>query len=172
MEAFPRRVAFVCALITAPSAAIAGAQGVGLGVAAGASFSPTTINSGAQSTNVGKGFAWGFFVDIPLLDSFYIAPAAMLYQLDLGNGPKPTTDIDLNFKFIIPIGNLDLGGGVTTGVTHADTDYSFHYGALAYIGYAISKNLEAFALMQYKRIVRTGSDVDTLYGFGGGMFRF
>ncbi|MEZ4270102.1 MAG: hypothetical protein R3C68_01265 [Myxococcota bacterium] len=76
-------------LCFATSHAHASSQGVGIGVAGGAAFSPTKINENAQEIDVGSGFAWGFFVDIPLLETFYISPAAILYELDFGEGTNP-----------------------------------------------------------------------------------
>ena len=87
---------FTLATIAGTQEAKAHAQGVGLGVAGGGVFSPSTVESGDPKDakiDVGNGFAWGFFVDIPLLETFYISPAAMLYELDLGSGRKPVTDV-------------------------------------------------------------------------------
>src|SRR5688572_11830624 len=99
-----RALPFALVLLTS-SAALADAKGVGLGVAGGFSYSPTKLQEGSAEP-VGSALAWGFFVDIPLLETFFISPAAMLYELDLGNGSKPVTDIDINFKFIVPIGGM------------------------------------------------------------------
>ena len=150
-----------------PANAIADAEGVGLGVAAGVAHSPTKLD-----VDVGSGFAWGFFVDIPLLSTFYISPAAMLYEMDLGNGKKPATDIDLNFKFIIPISALSIGAGVTAGVTNAEERYSGHYGLLGYLAYSLVPNFDIFAMVQYKRLARSAGEVDNIHSFLGGMFRF
>jgi hypothetical protein len=152
--------------------AFANAKNVGLGVAVGGAYSPSTVKNGDTERDVGAGFAWGFFVDIPLLDTFYISPASMLYTFDLGNGAEPVTDVDLNFKFIVPIGDLHVGAGVTAGLTSAAAEYRGHYGALGYLSYNLVANLDAFLLAQYKRFEVRGEPIDDLHGYIGGMFRF
>src|SRR5262245_51952073 len=127
-----------------PRNARADSEGVGLGVACGLAYSPSEVDD----EDVGSSFAWGFFVDIPLLATFYLSPAAMLYELDFGNGKQPVTDIDLNFKFIVPVGDLHIGAGVTAGLTagvpNDDGNYAGHYGLLGYISYNLLANLDAF----------------------------
>ncbi|HET6343760.1 MAG TPA: hypothetical protein VFH51_02460 [Myxococcota bacterium] len=171
----------------------AGAYDVGLGVAGGLAYSPTEVRQSATSLlkPIGNSFAWGFFVDIPLLATFYISPAAMLYELDLGDGAKPVTDIDLNFKFIVPIGALHLGAGLTAGltagaaretttdpagqtVTTNERQYASHIGALAYLSYNLLANIDGFVMMQYKRILRDDNqpNITDLHGYLGAMFRF
>lgn len=168
----------LCSLIlalgcVAAKPAHAHATNVGLGVAAGLNYSWTKLKQGDVERDVGTGFAWGFFVDIPLLDTFYISPAAILYEADLGTGRNPVTDIDLNFKFIVPIRPLRLGAGATVGISNAEGDYQGHYGVLALVSVDVVANLEAFILAQYKRLLRDeAKDTDNLHGFVGAMFRF
>jgi hypothetical protein len=179
--------------VAAPRAR-AGAYDVGLGVAGGLAYSPTEVRESATNLlkPIGNSFAWGFFVDIPLLATFYISPAAMLYELDLGDGAKPVTDIDLNFKFIVPIGALHLGAGLTAGLTagaarETTTDpasgqtvstnerqYASHIGALGYLSYNLVANIDGFVMMQYKRILRDDKqpNITDLHGYLGAMFRF
>jgi len=159
------------------------AKNVGLGVAAGLAYSPSDVNTaGAAATAtkqaVGAGLAWGFFVDIPLLETFYVTPSAMLYEQKIGiDGKKmQATDIDINFKFIVPIGDLRLGAGALGGITAgADTKYSGHYGALGFASFTLVSNLEAFAMVQYKQLMRdsvAGGNITNIYGFAGVMFHF
>lgn len=174
--------ATVLALIIAASSTAAAAdgevsaQGVGLGVAAGISVSPTNFTTGGVRRSAGLGFAWGFFVDIPLISTFYITPAAMLYELDLDleEGRELVTDLDLNFKFIVPISDFRLGFGINSGVTSAERRYSFHYGLLGYLSYNFVANLDIFYLFLYKRLVRKDPDIDidNIHNFLGIMFRF
>ncbi len=165
---------FVAVLITSLAATPASAdpRGVGLGVAVGGAYSPTKLQHDTSIEPVGGGFIWGFFVDIPLLDTFYISPAAMLYELDSGQGRLPVTDIDLNFKFIVPIDALQIGVGLTAGLSNAEQTYEAHFGVLGYLGYNLVSNFDVFALVQYKRLVREGPEIDYLHAFAGGMFRF
>ena len=150
---------------------------VGLGVAAGVAYSPTTtkpsIANVQNSIQAGQSFAWGFFVDIPLLETFYISPAAMLYEFNLGSGRVPITDVDLNFKFIVPISILRLGVGATFGLTAAGEKYGVHFGGLGYLAINIVSNLDVFAMVQYKKLVRDpGPNLDDIHGFLGVMFHF
>jgi len=147
--------------------------GVGLGVAGGLTYVPTEIAKGNLTEASGTGYSWGFFVDIPLLDTFYISPAAILYEVDLGQGKHPATDIDLAFKFIVPIGGLKLGIGGLGGLTEEELNYDWHLRALGYFGLDLVANLEAFALLQYKKIFRdVAPNLDDVHGFLGLMFRF
>lgn len=159
-------------LLLAPGLAHAHGGGVGLGIAGGGAYAAADLEESedtAEATPV-----WGFFVDIPLLPTFYISPAAMLYELDLGQGKRPVTDIDLNFKFIVPLGFGRLGAGLTGGITNAEADYAFHYGVLGYASLKLVSNLDAFALVQYKKIIHEELDarVDNVHGLVGGMFYF
>jgi hypothetical protein len=185
-------VTLLTTLGVASPRAHASAYDVGLGVAGGLAYSPTEVQKSASNIlkPIGNSFAWGFFVDIPLLATFYISPAAMLYELDLGDGAKPVTDIDLNFKFIVPAGPLHLGAGLTAGLTAGaaryttttasgvttstnETSYSSHVGFLGYLSYNLLANIDAFVLMQYKKILRdTPPNVTDLHGYLGAMFRF
>jgi len=150
----------------------ADAHGVGLGVAAGMDYYAAKASASSKSLNSAS-LSWGFFVDIPLLSTFYISPAAMLYQLDMndGKGKQAVTDVDLNFKFIVPLGDLKLGAGVTAGVTSGLTDYKGHWGALGYLSYNLVSNLEAFAMVQYKELFSDRA-IHNIHGYLGGMFRF
>lgn len=152
------------------STALAGAKGVGLGVAAGAVSSGTELEGFEKS--VGTGFSWGFFVDIPLTPTFYISPATTLYELDLGLGKRPATDVALNFKFIVPIAAIKLGAGVSAGLTVAEEKYMPHMGALGYLSMNLASNLDGFAMVQYKHLIRDVQAVDDIHAHAGLMFRF
>jgi len=148
---------------------LADSKGVGLGVAGGASFSPNQVSG----TNVhgGTSEAWGFFVDIPLLPTFYIAPSTTLYQVNLGNGKKPVTDLDMAFKFIVPFTIFKAGAGVLVGTTTTEANYKGHYGALGFFSASLLPNLEAFGMVQYKRWMSDPA-MDNVQVLAGGMFRF
>jgi hypothetical protein len=176
----------LCLAVAVPDAARADARNVGLGVAGGIAWSGSKIDyrsatatAGTASEQIGTRPAWGFFVDIPLLPTFYISPAAMLYSMkydDAGN-TRPVTDLDLNFKFIVPISDLHLGAGLTAGLSAGlpskPNGYVPHVGGLGYLSYNLVANLDAFLLLQYKRqMVENASAVDDIHAFVGGMFRF
>jgi hypothetical protein len=145
----------------------ADAHGVGLGVAVGMDY----YNMKQANSSYQESLSWGYFVDIPLLETFYISPAAMLYQLDAGNGKQAVTDVDLNFKFIVPISRMKLGAGVTAGVTSGLGDYKGHWGALGYFSLDVVSNLEAFVMVQYKQMT-SDNNITNIHGYVGGMFRF
>ncbi|MEK7704482.1 MAG: hypothetical protein AAB426_05940 [Myxococcota bacterium] len=168
-------VLLVLASALASSSAQATAEGVGLGMAIGADYTNADVRLANTSTLERQGrtsLAWGFFVDIPLLPTFYISPAAMLYELELNEGTKTAiTDIDLNFKFIVPLNRLRLGAGITAGLTTGLGDYLGHYGVLGYGALNLVSNIDAFVLVQYKEL-RHDRDINNIHAFVGGNFRF
>ena len=137
-----------------PVQAHASAKGVGLGVAAGAVSSGTELDGLEKS--VGTGFSWGFFVDIPLTSTFYISPATTLYELDFGMGRRPATDVALNFKVHCPhrSGKTRCRGIGWTYRRRGNIPGLPHMGALGYLSMNIASNLDAFAMVQYKHLVR------------------
>ena len=166
----------MCLALAAPAGARAAASGVGLGVAGGIAYSGTKIDVNTTREAVGARVAWGFFVDIPLLATFYITPAAMLYELDVdGDGERDAvTDVDLNFKFIVPLGDLRFGAGLTAGLSSGVEDsYAPHYGLLGFASMNLVANLDVFLLGQYKKLVRDAAvDINDVHLFAGGMFHF
>ena len=105
------------------------------------------------------------------MDTFVISPAAMLRESNFGDGKRPVTDIDINFKFIIPMGKMKLGAGVLAGITSAEELYG-HYGALGYWSIKLVSNLDVFLLGQYKQTLHEADQIDDLHVYAGGMFRF
>ena len=95
-----------------------------------------------------------------------------LYELDFGMGRRPATDVALNFKFIVPIAAVKLGAGVSAGLTVAEETYMPHMGALGYLSMNIASNLDAFAMVQYKHLVRDIQAVNDVHAHAGLMFRF
>jgi len=155
-------------VLTTSATAFGHANKVGLGVALGGTYSPTEL----EQAEIGSSFGLGFFVDIPLLETFYISPSTTLRRANLGKGEDPATDIDINFKFIVPMGKLSLGAGVLGGITAADTFYG-HYGALGYLSFQALSNLEIFLLTQYKQMMHdSGQPVNDIHAYAGTMFRF
>ncbi len=148
------------------------ASGVGLGVAIGAD-----IPSSARDFKVSPD--WGFFVDIPLLESFHITPSTMLYTLrpsnSAVNGPgSQATDVSLNFKFNIPVNRVDIFAGVTVGITSTES-LDPHMGLLAGATYHFLPNLGLFAQVNYKYLFRSddvGGNVHNVQIYAGPMFRF
>ncbi|MEQ9503348.1 MAG: hypothetical protein RIT81_41190 [Deltaproteobacteria bacterium] len=148
------------ALALAPQAAHA-AQSVGLGVGAG-----VAVPHG-QALRTDAALNWGFHVDIPILDSFAISPSMYLYRV---NGAS-ATDVSVNFKFVIPLGRLDLYGGVTAGLTNIDR-IEPHVGALAGVELVLVSNLDVFVQASYRTMLQEGDDTRDLMVFAGPVFRF
>ncbi len=171
----PIRAAFLtlCLLFVASSARAA--DGVALGVAAGVDYSSADQLFEDDSNT---SFAWGFFVDIPLAETFIISPQTTIYELDFAGASEPqaVTDVGLNFKFIVPLGSLSLGGGILAGVTTGLGDYRLHYGALGQLNFNLISNIDGFVMAQYKRIdvgdTLMNEDISKLHAFAGAMFRF
>lgn len=148
-------------------------DGVGLGVAVGASWPVAT--SAIEGGLEGVSFDWGFFVDIPLVSAFHISPSAMLYQLKVSDEWRSVTDVDLNFKFIVPLGFMSVQAGVSAGLTSgADLDANTltpHGGLLGGVTFNLVSNLEAFVLANYKVLFHDLGKVNDLHTYAGVMIR-
>jgi hypothetical protein len=134
------------AVLAAPLPAAA-TSGVGLGVSVGANFPKGAIR-GTETKWSDASFGWGFWVDIPIVWKFNITPSAELFKV----GGVNVTDVDLNFKFIIPIAFIRLFAGPSIGVTNAEA-YHFNAGVLAGISFRIFGPLELFAMGAYRIII-------------------
>jgi hypothetical protein len=160
------------ALLAGPiSAAAKSAEGTGvsLGFAAGAGI-PFEDTSETD-------LAFGFFVDIPLVATFYLTPASVVYRVS-GDW---ITDLDLNFKFIIPLGALELFAGLNAGPTvglrseAASGDpagqIDFHVGGAGGVGYRLVSNVGLFAQGSYKLLL-TADNQSVVQALGGIAFYF
>ena len=108
---------------------------VGLGLGAGVQL-PSAENPYRASE------AWGFFTDIPLLETFHVSPSTMVYRLNPKDGSpgKSATDISMNFKFIVPIKRVDFMAGVTAGITSTD-ELKPHVGIIGGTSFNLVSNL-------------------------------
>ena len=163
------------ALLGVASTASATQPDVAIGVAAGVDYSAADqIFEDDSNTS----FAWGFFVDIPLTDTFMISPQTTIYELDFAGseGSEAVTDGGLNFKFLIPLNKLRLGGGILAGGTTGLGDYRLHYGLVGQLDFNLISNIDGFVMAQYKRIDVGDSllneDISKVHAFAGAMFRF
>ncbi|MEN0061194.1 MAG: hypothetical protein AAGA48_03535 [Myxococcota bacterium] len=144
------------------------ARNVGLGVVAGANLAD------ASELDLDTSFSWGFFVDIPLIETFYVTPAATVYELRQGDTRTSHTDLDLNFKFVVPIKRVSLGLGPTVGVTTGLDQYRGHFGGLGFLSVNVVSNVDLMAMGQFK-VLATGDnrpDINNTHVFGGVRFRF
>lgn len=155
-----------------PAWAIEG-QNVGFGVAAGIDYSQADVILEDDSST---SFAWGFFVDIPLAETFILSPQTTIYELDIGPDSRAVTDVGMNFKFVIPLRKISLSAGILAGVTTGLGDYRLHYGALGQLNFDLIANIDGFILAQFKRIDvgddLMNEDISKVHAFAGAMFRF
>lgn len=139
-------------------------KGVGLGVGAGLAV-PTA------ETPFELAPAWGFYTDIPLLNTFHITPSAIVYNLNPEGGTSQSaTDISLNFKFMVPLGKLDIFAGVTAGVT-STTELTPHMGGLVGASLNLVSNIDGFINVNYRYVARE-QIIHDVQVFAGPLFRF
>jgi hypothetical protein len=155
--------ALAAALFSAPTSAHA--EGVGLGAGVGVAVP----HEGAVDFNAALN--WGFFVDIPLLYTFHITPSTLLYEFANDTNSVRATDVSLNFKFIIPLGPLSVFAGLTGGLTSTN-NLDPHAGVLGGLSINLISNLDVFAQVNYKIIIREDANVRNLDIFAGPLFRF
>jgi hypothetical protein len=161
------RIAALLGLLVLAPEARADPSGVGLGVAAGIAVPH------ASPVRFTPSYAFGFYVDIPLISTFSITPSTVVYGVDPKGDVKqnPNTDTSLSFKFVIPIGIVDIFFGITAGLTTSQ-DFDFHVGGLAGFGIQIISNLEVFAQANYRVLIDDGHERNDLHVFAGPLFRF
>jgi hypothetical protein len=139
-------------------------RGVGLGVGAGVAV-PTAEMPFKLAP------AWGFYTDIPLLDTFHITPSALVYNLNpKSGGEQSATDISINFKFVVPLARLDLFAGVTAGVTSTNK-LTPHMGGLLGLSMNLVSNVDGFINVNYKYVAQE-QIVHDIQIFAGPLFRF
>jgi hypothetical protein len=136
---------FAALLVAAafPLAAQSATNPVELGVSIGPTF---PVGSGATIVNDGaSSFNWGFYVNIPLVYALDLMPSAELYKF----GATQATDIDLAFKFIVPLGEFSVYAGFVPGLTAVSETLAPHVGALLGGSYHIVSNLSGFLQGKY-----------------------
>jgi hypothetical protein len=145
--------------------AAASPRGVGLGVAGGFALPHGPLR-------FDPALSWGFYVDIPLLDTFHITPSTLVYRLDpKGGGGAPATDVSLSFKFMIPLGPLEGFAGVTAGITSTSrTDP--HVGVLAGAQLRVLPNVDVFGQVNYRVVLQGDSSLKDVMLYVGPIFRF
>ncbi|MCK6550191.1 hypothetical protein L6R52_30430 [Myxococcota bacterium] len=170
-----RRISLALALaaltVALPTAARAEVPGkpVGLGVAAGFAVP----SSGEIDYDLG--FAWGFYVDIPLVYTFHLTPSATIYRLaPSAEGIEGTwnTDLSLNFKFVVPLGPLEPYGGILAGLSTEAADLNPHVGLIAGAQLSVLPNIDVFAQLDYKLTLRDAGNLSDVQLYVGPIFRF
>lgn len=151
-------VAFVLALI-APAALVAQTGPVSLGVGAGLVV-PHTADE--------PSFAWGFHVNIPILNTLHLTPASEIYRA----GDTFATDNTLAFKFMIPLRGLAPYFGIVPGLTAAGTEIAPHVGGLVGANFPLISNLGAFVQYKYKVVLEGESTTSYSHLGVGALFAF
>ena len=139
---------------------------VGLGISLGAALaegSTPNISSSGGSTS----FNWGFYVDIPLLYTFHITPSSELYRLQDANA----TDIDLAFKFIVPLPGIAIYAGFTPGLTAVSNVMDPHVGVLAGVTFQLISNLDVFFQGKYNVVFDGGQNLQIVHANTGILFK-
>ena len=142
-------------------------SGVGLGVSLGAALAegstPNIPNPGGSIS-----FNWGFYVDIPLLYTFHVTPSSELYKLQGSNA----TDIDLAFKFIVPLTGMEIFAGIVPGLTAVSTVLDPHIGVLAGVTLRLISNLDVFFQAKYNILFDGGQNLHVFHTNAGLLFKF
>jgi hypothetical protein len=150
---------------------LAGAQAagdsVGLGVSLGAAF-PSGSTALIATSSGEASLNWGFFVNIPLIYTFHLAPSAELYKL----GAQNATDMDLAFKFIVPLSRFSLYAGVAPGLTAVGEVTALHVGALAGASFNLVSNLDSFLQVKYQWVFEGSRNLRVLHLNAGILFNF
>ncbi len=150
-----------------PAAADSSATSVGLGLSAGLAL-PNGGTASISSPSWQPSFNWGFYVNIPLVSTFHITPSAELYRF----GSQNATDIDLAFKFIVPLGVFDAYIGVAPGLTAVQDILPLHVGALGGATFRLISNLDAFVQVKYTVLFEGSQNMGILHVTAGVLFAF
>jgi hypothetical protein len=145
------------------------AQGKGnasLGISLGAAI------PGAATANVPSdglmSFNWGFYVNLPLLETFHLTPSSELYKF----GNQNATDFDMAFKFIVPLQSFALYVGLSPGLTAVSALIAPHIGVLGGASFNLVSNLDAFVQAKYDFIFDGNQNTNVLHVNGGVLFNF
>jgi hypothetical protein len=156
-------ILFVCQLAPAQAAG----DSVGLGVSIGMAL-PSGSTAGIATADGDASLNWGFYVNIPLIYTFHLTPSSELYKL----GTQNATDMDVAFKFIVPLSRFSLYAGVAPGLTAVTDVTSFHVGVLAGGSFNLVSNLDSFLQVKYKWIFEGSQNLRVLHINAGILFNF
>ncbi|MEM9116176.1 MAG: hypothetical protein AAGD10_21705 [Myxococcota bacterium] len=155
----------LCSVLAAGSAQAAGRGQTRLSV-------PLGVSVPHQSGDWNPAFTWGFGVDLPLVDWFYLAPSALVYELNPEDrSGTSATDVALSYKFALTVDFVELQLGPTTGLT-SSTELDFHFGGVAAAHFGIAKNFDLTAMVVYKVILLDEGNVNDVKILAGPAFRF
>ncbi len=157
----------VCLAGTGSLFAQSSATSVGLGLSAGLAL-PQGATSSIQSTDWLPSFNWGFYVNIPLISTFHITPSSELYRFNNANA----TDVDIAFKFIVPLGVFDVYAGVAPGLTAVNDILAMHVGVIGGASFRLVSNLDAFAQLKYTVLFQGDRNIKVMHLTAGILFAF
>ncbi len=140
--------------------------GASLGLFAGADAPGTATANIASDDQVHLN--WGFFVNLPLLQTFHLAPSAELYKFGASNA----TDFDIAFKFIVPLQGLGLFAGISPGLTTVNTLTAPHVGVLGGATFGFVSNLDFFAMAKYTVVFDNSQNASVIHANAGILFYF
>ena len=162
-----RRTVLALLLLGLPLGAFAQASGVGLGFSVGGAI-PTGNLAGIPGMSGLLSFAYGFYVDIPLVSTFHITPSSELYRL----ADQNATDFDLAFKFIVPLASMDIFAGFVPGLTAVSSTLDVHLGALIGASFSLVSNLSAFVQGKWDLLFDPAQNVNIFHLTAGILFAF
>jgi len=140
---------------------------VSLGVFVGAAF-PQGNTATFPDADATMNFNWGFYVNIPLVQTFALTPSAELYKL----GKQNATDFDIAFKFIVPLQTWSFYAGFSPGLTAGNEVIDPHVGLLAGAGMNLVSNIDGFAQVKYDFIFDGSENLKVLHVNAGLIFNF
>lgn len=173
----------ICSTIFAASAADAkaGAAENSLGMMLGVNM---PFKGGRDYHQVSE--AYGFYVDLLVYKTFFITPEAIIYRLNAegdgdGSYGRGITDIDIAFKFIIPLGSFNLmfamKGGISNGVQSSgifkeDWPLTVNFGAKTGLDWNFVSNLALTTQAVWSFMPLDEGNLQQLFIFAGLRYTF
>lgn len=119
---------------------------------------------------------WGFYVDIPIINTLNITPSAMVYKLDYDSKNLSATDISLNFKFKVPLRVITLYFETISGLTQAqfsdDSGVAPHVGFGGGVDFNLVSNISFFGEANYRVIIRDEGNIKNYVVLAGLLWSF
>ena len=163
-----RPVVLISLMLALPVAGFADASAVGLGFSLGGAVATGNLAGVPQPTNGVLSFNYGFYVDIPLISTFHITPSSELYKF----ADQNATDFDLAFKFIVPLGSMDIFAGLVPGLTAVASTLDMHLGVLVGASFSLVSNLSAFVQGKWDLLFDPVQNVNVFHVTAGILFAF
>lgn len=155
--------AFVVTLMVESS--LQAKPGPGLGVFTGAKFN--------ASGDWDPSHNFGFFVDIPLVQTFHITPSADTYTI----ADAAVTDLSLAFKFVVPLRFMRPYAAISPGITTYGNERDIVLAGSVGSYFKLVANLDLLVQAEYKRMMtppegELATEKGSIHGQLGILFRF